>query len=196
MFHLENNSGKDWFWFEKGLSYENARLAQALILAGRTLDNQKFIASGLKALKFLINKQMSENGHFRPYGTEGFLEIGFSNAKFDQQPVEAQATISACLSAYEVTQEEYWRNEAQRAFDWFYGKNDTGFPLINENNGSCFDGLHADGVNENCGAESVLAYLISICDMRIFAQKMPMASIKEHIDRFETPTKARAYSSP
>lgn len=196
MFHLEKNSKEGWYWFEKGLSYENARLSQALICSGKFLNMPQFIEAGLKTLKFIMDVQKSKNTNFRPYATEGFFEAGISSAKFDQQPVEAQASISACLSAYQITNDEFWYEEAKRAFSWFLGKNDLGIALIDPESGACFDGLHVDRVNENCGAESVLAYLLSLCDMNIFAQIMPKALKKENIAPIRNIETPRAFTSP
>ncbi len=190
-YHLENNSSEDWYWFEHGLSYENARMPQALIIAGKILNDDKFIKAGLRTLKFIMNAQTSKNNYFRPYATEGFFETGMSDKKFDQQPVEAQASISACLTAYQITRNDIWYLEAKKAYNWFSGKNDLGVSLIDPITGSCFDGLHHDRVNENCGAESVLAYLLSQCDMNIFAQLMPKAWKKENFDSIKHIKSAR-----
>lgn len=194
MVHLEKNSEKDWKWFEKGLSYENARLPQALICAGAFLQEEKFLHKGLETLKFIMKVQTSKNNYFRPYPTKGFFQDGLTNEKFDQQPVEAQASISACLSAYQITKDQIWYKEALKANDWFYGENDLGIELINQKTGACYDGLHYDRVNENCGAESVLAYLLSLCDMNIFTQMMPKVLNKEKIDQIRKLDTTRAFN--
>ena len=87
---------------------------------------------------------------------------------FDQQPVEAWASISACLAAYRATGGEEWSLAAGRAFDWFLGKNDLQTALVDPVTGSCSDGLHPDRANENKGAESVLSYLLGLVEMRQF----------------------------
>lgn len=110
---------------------------------------------------------MSEKGHFRPIGSNGFYRRGGTRANFDQQPVEAQSTVSACLDAYRVTSDVCWYEYAQRAFDWFIGWNDLGLELYSSETGGCHDGLHVDRVNENQGAESSLAFLLSLADMHL-----------------------------
>jgi hypothetical protein len=168
---FETNARPDWCWFEEELSYDNAKLAHALILSGRATGNQAVFERGLKALRWLTELQMSEKGHFRPIGSNGFYRRGGTRANFDQQPIEAQATASACLEAYRATSDVWWYEQAQRAFDWFIGWNDLGLELYSPESGGCGDGLHVDRVNGNQGAESTLACLLSLAEMRL-AQNM------------------------
>jgi hypothetical protein len=167
---LERNCHPDWCWFERDLSYDNAKLAHALVLSGRATGQGPVLERGLQALRWLTELQMSENGHFRPIGTR---------ANFDQQPIEAQSTVSACLGAYRATSDFWWYEQAQRAFDWFIGWNDLGLELYSPETGACRDGLHVDRVNGNQGAESTLAFLLSLAEMRL-AQNM-LTSFKEPI---------------
>jgi glycosyltransferase involved in cell wall biosynthesis len=176
---LERNCQPDWCWFERELSYDNAKLAHALILSGQATGQRAVLERGLKALRWLTELQTSENGHFRPIGTNGFYHRGGSRANFDQQPIEAQSTVSACLDAYRATSDFWWYEQAQRAFDWFIGWNDLGLELYSAETGACRDGLHVDRVNGNQGAESTLAFLLSLAEMRL-AQNM-LTSFKEPI---------------
>ena len=176
---LAKNVRPDWCWFEQELSYDNAKLAEALILSGHATGQRHVFERGLHALRWLNELQISENGHFRPIGSNGFYRRGGPRANFDQQPVEAQAMISACLEAHRTTSDSWWYEQAQRAFDWFVGWNDLGLDLYSPESGGCSDGLHVDRVNENQGAESTLAFLLSLADMRL-AQNM-VASFKEPI---------------
>ena len=173
----EQNAKPDWCWFEEELSYDNAKLPHALILSGRATAQPAVFDRGLEALRWLTNLQMSEKGHFRPIGSNGFYRRGGTRANFDQQPVEAQATVSACLEAYRATSDFWWYEHAQRAFDWFIGLNDLGLELYSPDTGACRDGLHVDRVNGNQGAESTLAFLLSLAEMRQ-TQNM-MTSFKE-----------------
>ena len=125
----------------------------------------------MQALRWLTELQVSETNHFRPIGSNGFYRRGGVRAKFDQQPIEAQATVSACLEAYRATSDVWWYEQAQRAFDWFIGWNDLGLELYSPEGGGCGDGLHVDRVNGNQGAESTLAFLLSLAEMRV-AQNM------------------------
>jgi glycosyltransferase involved in cell wall biosynthesis len=169
----------DWQWFEAELSYDNAKLAHALIVSGQATGQKAVFERGLQALRWLTRIQMSEKGHFRPIGSNGFYRHGGLRATFDQQPVEAQATVSACLEAYRATGDLCWFEHAQRAFDWFIGWNDLGLELYSPETGGCHDGLHSDRVNGNEGAESTLAFLLSLAEMRL-AQNI-LTSFKEPI---------------
>jgi glycosyltransferase involved in cell wall biosynthesis len=163
----ERSSCETWHWFEKSLSYSNARLPQALILAGWRSDNKRMVAAGIEALQWLVATQhRGDDEIFVPIGSSGFYREGEERARFDQQPVEACATISACLEAFRLTRDERWRTEACRVFGWFLGKNDLQVPLYDATTGGCRDGLHPDRVNENQGAESTLSFLMALLDMQ------------------------------
>ncbi|MDB5480616.1 MAG: glycosyltransferase [Caulobacteraceae bacterium] len=160
----------DWVWFEDGLAYDNARLPQALIATGHATGAPAQVAAGLRALAWLIPRQTAPAGHFRPVGSDSFGELRKPPRPFDQQPLEAAATISACLAAARVEAETDWTidwmGEAQRAFAWFLGENDLATPLVDVATGSCRDGLHPDRANENRGGESVLSYLLGLAELR------------------------------
>jgi glycosyltransferase involved in cell wall biosynthesis len=167
----------DWPWFEEGLSYDNAKLAQALIVSGQATGQPAVLQRGLESLRWLTEVQMSEKGHFQPIGSNGFYRRGGTRADFDQQPVEAQTTVSACLEAYRATADVWWYEHAQRAFDWFIGWNDLGLELYSPETGGCRDGLHVDRVNRNQGAESTLAFLLSLAELRL--EQNTLTSFKE-----------------
>jgi glycosyltransferase involved in cell wall biosynthesis len=161
------SSNDTWHWFEKSLSYSNARLPQALILAGWHSENKTMFAAGIESLEWLVAAQHRGNdGIFVPIGSNGSFSEGKERSRFDQQPVEACATISACLEACRLTQDDHWRAEAHRVFDWFLGKNDLRVALYDATTGGCKDGLHPDRVNENQGAESTLSFLMALLDMQ------------------------------
>ena len=156
-----------WEWFENNLSYSNARLPQALLRSGARGVNGEMEAAGLQALDWLVSIQRSEsNGHFVPIGSQGFYSKKTEKARFDQQPIEACAVVSACLQAYAVTGKHRWRKEAWSAFNWFLGDNDLQIALYDPNTGGCRDGLHPDRANENQGAESTLSFLMALLEMR------------------------------
>jgi len=163
----ERSHSLTWQWFEKSVSYSNARLSQALILAGGRGNNERMIEVGIESLRWLVAEQhRGDEKIFVPIGSNGFFTEGEEKARFDQQPVEACATISACLEAYRLTGEGYWLEEAQLIFAWFLGKNDLQVPLYDTSTGGCRDGLHPDRVNENQGAESTLSFLMAILEMQ------------------------------
>lgn len=163
----EHSRSDSWHWFEKSLSYSNARLSQALVLAGWRSENKRMVAAGTESLQWLLSAQSwSDKEIFVPIGSNGFYREGQEKARFDQQPVEACATISACLEVHKLTGHGNWLEEAHRVFQWFMGKNDLQAPLYDPTTGGCKDGLHPDRVNENQGAESTLSFLMALLEMQ------------------------------
>jgi glycosyltransferase involved in cell wall biosynthesis len=163
---FDRSAQPEWPWFEDVLSYDNAKLAHALILSGRATGQTPVYERGLAALRWLAKVQTAENGDFQPIGSNGFYPRGGTRATFDQQPIEAHSMVSACLEAYRVTSDVWWYEKAQRAFDWFLGWNDLGLELYSPNTGGCRDALHVDRVNQNQGAESTLAFLLSLAELQ------------------------------
>jgi hypothetical protein len=159
------------------VSYANAKLPHAMILSGRCMNDQAMVALGLKTLRWLVKVQTSEGGSFRPVGSNGFYPRGKARALFDQQPIEAQATVSACIEAYHATGDRYWVTEAHRAFEWFLGRNDLGMALYDPGTGGCRDGLHMDRLSQNQGAESTLAFLLALAEKQ--ALQNTLASFNE-----------------
>jgi glycosyltransferase involved in cell wall biosynthesis len=168
---FEDAATSDWPWFEDNVTYANAKLSHALILSGREMNNKKAIEVGLKSLSWLLSIQISENEMFQAIGSNGFYKKGKKKAQFDQQPIEAQATVSACIEAYNTTGDMQWAVEARRIFEWFLGRNDLGLTMYDPESGGCRDGLHADRLSQNQGAESTLAFLISLEEMYILQSK-------------------------
>ena len=160
----------DWIWFEEGLAYDNARLPQALMLTGMATQTPGYVDAGLRSLRWLMTQQTASAGHFRPVGTAGFGEQRQPPRAFDQQPVEATATIAACLTAWRADGDAEWKSIATRVFAWFLGSNDLSVALVDPHTGSCRDGLHPDRANENRGAESVLSYLLGLAEIRQLAR--------------------------
>jgi glycosyltransferase involved in cell wall biosynthesis len=160
----------DWVWFEEGLSYDNARLSQALMLTGMATQKPAYVDAGLRSLRWLMTQQTAPAGHFRPVGTAGFGDQRKHPRAFDQQPVEATATIAACLTAWRADGNAEWKATATRVFGWFLGSNDLSVALVDPHTGSCRDGLHPDRANENRGGESVLSYLLSLAEIRQLAR--------------------------
>jgi hypothetical protein len=165
----EKNRAEDWRWYERSLTYCNAALPHALLMSGQRIPNEKMTEAGLESLKWLADLQRADTngGHFVPIGSNGFYQRGGERARFDQQPVEAQAMVSACLEAHRVTGDKAWHDEARRAFDWFLGRNDLNLPIYDPTTGGCRDGLHPDRPNENQGAESSLAFLQAVLELRL-----------------------------
>lgn len=151
----------DWAWFEIMLSYDNARLPEALIRAGITLERPDMVESGIEALDWITSKTRGANGHFQPVGTDSFGKPFAEPAMFDQQPLEAWAMIDACAAAWTATGEDRWVARATAAHNWFLGANILGQALIDPLTGECHDGLTPFGVNLNHGAESVLSWQLA-----------------------------------
>jgi glycosyltransferase involved in cell wall biosynthesis len=163
----------EWIWFEEGLAYDNARLPQALMVTGMATQTRDYVDAGLRSLRWLMMQQTAASGHFRPIGTAGFGEQRKQARAFDQQPVEATATIAACLAAWRADGDTEWKTRwkgmATSAFGWFLGSNDLSVPLVDLQTGSCRDGLHPDRANENRGGESVVCYLLGLAEIRQLA---------------------------
>lgn len=164
------NRADEWRWYEKSLTYCNAALPHALLMCGQGSTHNEMTDAGLESLSWLAGLQRADSngGHFVPIGSNGFYQRGGERARFDQQPVEAQAMVSACLQAHRITGDKSWYKEARRAFDWFLGRNDLNLPIYDPTTGGCRDGLHPDRPNENQGAESSLAFLQAVLELRLF----------------------------
>jgi len=165
----QDNRSDQWRWFEKGLTYCNAALSHAMLLCGESASDAAMAEAGLESLGWLADLQHADSagGHFVPIGSNGFYPQGGERARFDQQPVEAQAMVSACLEAHRITGDKRWRRESWRAFEWFLGRNDLHLSVYDPTTGGCRDGLHPDRPNENQGAESTLAFLQSLLELRL-----------------------------
>jgi len=161
-----DSSRSDWPWYEKRVTYCNGRLPQALIATGSWTGDPQMTAAGLRSLDWLMTVQCTPDGYFAPVGTNGFFERGTTAAVFDQQPVEACVSVSACLQAFRTTGDHRWADRASVAFTWFLGQNQLQQSLYQPLSGGCRDALHIDRMNENEGAESTLSFLLALMDMR------------------------------
>jgi len=159
------SSSEDWPWFEASVTYENARFCQALLVSAAAMSHTRGVEIGLLSLRWLVSLQRTQAGHYRPVGSDGFYLKDGKRADFDQQPLEAQAMVSACLEAFCISGDGAWKVEARRAFEWFLGRNDLGLSMYDPVTGGCSDGLHEDRVNENQGAESTLAFHLARAEM-------------------------------
>jgi glycosyltransferase involved in cell wall biosynthesis len=162
---FKTNGTDDWPWLENSLNYANGKLPHALLLSGHRMQRNDMIDMGLNSLKWLLAIQTEDN-HFVPIGSNGWYEKGGPRARFDQQPVEANAMVEACVEAFNVTRDKSWFDNAVMCFNWFLGHNDLNMPLYDPKTGGCRDGLMADGINQNQGAESSLAWLLSLMTLQ------------------------------
>jgi len=167
-----------WPWFEDRLTYCNARLSQALLVSGARMDREDMLDASLRSLEWLVSAQRSDDGYFSPIGSSAAYVRGGPKPRFDQQPVEASATISACLDARRVTGDDRWIRHARRAFDWYLGQNELQLALYDPTTGGCRDGLHESRVNENQGAESTLSFLLALLEMRLVERPIETSVIE------------------
>ena len=158
-------------WFETCLAYDNARLPEALLRAGVALGNRRMVKAGLRTLHWLCEIQTAPSGWFRPVGSESLGKSPDEILPFDQQPLEAAATIDACAAAIDASGERRWMREARRAFAWYLGENDLGIPVALPEEGLCHDGLTPCGPNLNHGAESMLSFELAIVSMNSLMQR-------------------------
>ena len=155
----------NWPWCEDVVTYDNARLPQAMILAGMALNEEQMTQRGLRVLSWLLDVQTADNGYLSVIGSDGWFRKGSHCAPYDQQPLEAAALIDACKAAYRATGEQKWLMEMRRCFSWYLGHNDEGVSLIDFKTHGCYDGLISGGVNLNFGAESCISWLLSLLTM-------------------------------
>jgi hypothetical protein len=177
---LDGARRPDWAWFEAVLGYDNPRLSQALIEGGMVLARDDFIDAGLETLEWIAEQQTASNGQFRPIGCGSFGKV-HSHYPFDQQPLEAQAAIEAARTAWNATGDVRWFERAKAAWEWFFGANDRGVVLADLAAGRCRDGITPRGANENCGAESILAFQLAHYSMLALAQAQQSESVGEEL---------------
>ena len=163
---FRRSSTPDWPWFEDRLTYENARLSQAMLAIGAWMENEEMVGVGLRSLEWLAGECTALDGSFSPVGSNGFHVRGKQRAEFDQQPVEACSMVSACLDAGRISGQARWTAHARRAFEWFFGQNPLHVPVFDAMTGGCRDGIHVDRMNENQGAESTLSFLQAVAEIR------------------------------
>jgi len=176
---FQNGATTDWPWPEPLLTYANAKLPHALLLAGQWMQRGDMIEMGLRALDWLVRAQTGLHGEFAPVGNHLWYPRGGEKARFDQQPIEAQTMLEACLQARNLTGDDRWAVEARRSFNWFLGKNELGQALYDYQTGGCRDGLTADGPNQNEGAESTLAWLVSLLAIKSLKPIQEELDLKE-----------------
>lgn len=164
---FKNNASEDWCWCEKTATYGNAILSNSLILAGKSMSDEDMYNMGIKSLKWLLKVQTASDGHLSVIGNQGWFEKNGNRTVFDQQPLEVKSLISACLDVYMITGDKKWFEESERCMGWFLGENDLGIPVCDYKTGGCGDGLEIQGVNANQGAESTLAWVISLINMNM-----------------------------
>ena len=150
-------AAEEWPWPQPRLSYANAAIAEALIVAGEKLGRPQILSNGLRMLGWLLRVE-TRNGHLSVVPTTGW-SLGESRPAFDQQPIEVAALADACQRAAMVTGDSSWLAGVEMAVAWFLGDNDTKIPLLDERTGGGCDGLGRTSRSRNQGAESTLAMI-------------------------------------
>jgi glycosyltransferase involved in cell wall biosynthesis len=178
------NRTDEWPWFEDIVTYCNPVLPQVLLRYGQINTDPEAIAMGLESLTWLVKIQQSDKGWIMPIGNQGFYPKEGQISYFDQQPVEVHSLLSACLDAFQITEDIGWYDYATQAYEWFFGRNALGVSMYDKATGGCRDGLHIDRLNENQGAESTLALIQSTLEM--------MQLAREHLDPVRVNGKKRA----
>ena len=176
---FKENANDDWPWMEDSVTYANGILPLALMLSGQWIPKMDMHEMGIKALRWLLDKQKSAQGHLSIIGNEDWMTRDGKHSTFDQQPIEPMCLILACCEAYRSTRDDFCVTEARRCLDWFLGNNDLNIPLCNFRTGGCRDGLHPGGASINQGAESTLAWLISLLAMHEINELSPAPKEKE-----------------
>lgn len=158
-------SAPDWRWFEERITYGNAKMSEALLIAYEITGDRRLLEVGLESLDFLL--ELCWNGeYFDLIGNQGWAERGGRRAVFSQQPIDAGYFVEACDTAFRVTADERYRELAHAAFAWFHGRNRLSAPLYDPGTGAVADGLDPQGVSENQGAESVVSFLLALARMQ------------------------------
>ena len=183
---FERRSMPDWPWPEVSLTYENALLPRALIVAGRILDSERMVATGLRSLDWLIDVQTAPDGHLSPVGNEWWPRGG-RKSQFDQQPIEATTLLLAAEAAHALTGSARYLDAMERSYAWFLGGNDLGLYVADPARGACCDGLEATGVNRNEGAESTLMWLTAAEHIRAIRDAKGGAAPRAELLAVSTP---------
>lgn len=152
--------GSGWEWPEERLSYANAVLPEALMVAGSALDDHRLVELGLTQLRWLLALE-TKAGHLSVTSSKGRHRTS-DEEFFDQQPIEVAALCDACARAWQLTGDASWSRGIELAAQWFLGKNDVGSVMFDPLTGGGYDGLTARGPNLNRGAESTLALLATL----------------------------------
>ncbi len=175
-----------WPWPETQVTYDNGVVPEALIVAGVRLGRPALVRLGTSVLDWLLAAETGPDGRIRPIGNRGWWPHGGRSARWDQQPIEPASLVLAAAAALEATGEPGWAAAAARAYRWFLGANDRGIALADPDRGACRDGLEPDGVNRNEGAESTLAWLLSVERIRELRQGRSAARRRSGLGQVRT----------
>lgn len=159
------NKGPNWDWFDPAVTYSNAKVPYALMMAHSILKDEVYLTTAVATLNFLTSIQYN-GAYFDIVGNQNWLVNGEKRAIFDQQPIEIGCLVEAYCEALRQTHDENYRDLAKKAFSWFFGNNCRGVPVYNLKDAYPLDGLTDTGANANSGAESVLAFAQAITSLK------------------------------
>ena len=159
------NAAPGWTWCEDVMTYDNARICEALLRGGAVLGNDRYTDAGLAMLEFYASVTVEDaaggsgRAMFVPVGHAGWYPRGGQKSRTGQQPLEAAAMVDAAFAAFDATGDTRWTELAETAHGWYLGHNAHRVVLATES--GCRDGLDDTGANANMGAESTVCYLMS-----------------------------------
>ena len=163
----EAHASPEWQWFEDELTYDNGRLAQALVAAGASRRDADQVRLGLEALEWYCGQCAADSdavvlvgNHWRrrdaaPVGSDEH-SLGDEG---DEQPLDAAALVEACVEAFRVTGSPTYCRRARDAFAWFHGRNRWGLASTTRPGAAATTAWARMASIANEGAESTLAYL-------------------------------------
>lgn len=154
------NKHDDWHWYEGLLAYDNAILPLAMLHASSIVNEKKIREVAFESMDFLVKTTM-KNGYLSIIGNEKWYKKDGERSVFAQQPVDAMGMVLMFRQAYNLTGDKTYLTKLFKAFRWFLGENDLHISLYNHDTQGCCDGIENYGLNQNQGAESTIAYLVS-----------------------------------
>lgn len=150
-----------WRWFEDNLTYANALLPEALLLAYRATGNKTFRKVAKASFDFLLSRTFIGN-RIKVIPNKTWLKKGEVNFNtYGEQPIDVAYTILALDRFYAVFKEESYREKIKTAYSWFLGHNHLHHIVYNPATGGCYDGVEKNKVNLNQGAESTVCHLMA-----------------------------------
>jgi hypothetical protein len=187
---LKAGSGPGWRWFEPELTYDNARLPQALLAGAIQLGDPVLATEALGALDWYLAHVGLASGMLRCVGNEWHRrgEANVWGEDGDEQPLDAAACVDVLIAAWQYTGSTRYARQAGWAYGWFLGGNRVGARLYADETGGCHDGLSATGANANQGAESTLAYYQALLSL----VRTGLAALPDRVAVVERPRPAAA----
>jgi hypothetical protein len=151
---------ENWNWFEDQLTYDNGLLPSALYRVYEITGSERYLQIADESRIFLESKCFASDW-LSLVGNRNWLKLGSPSDPFAQQPIDAMAMVLLYESAWQATGDDNFIQKIRLCFDWFFGKNDMNISLLDSDTKGCKDGIEEFNINQNQGAESNIAYLLS-----------------------------------